>query len=93
MIGVRPVLLYLLCCLLITLTVSRSIQQIDVPALFKKHTAHIELGNALRQLKDRILRQGDGEDRLEFAVQLYKLGRAPEALSEFRHAMLCLCSS
>ncbi len=84
MIGFRTALLHFLCCVLLTLAVSRSIPQIDVPTLFKRHSAHIELGNALQQLKDRILKQGDGEDHLEFAVQLYKLGRASEALFEFR---------
>ena len=79
-----PLLVFVVCCLLATLSVSRSIEEIDVPALFKQHTAHADLGNALRALKDRILRRGDSEDHLEFAVQLYKLGRAPDALHEFR---------
>ena len=83
-----PLLVFVVCCLLATLAASRSIQEIDVPALFKQHAAHAELGNALRVLKDRILRRGDSEDHLEFAVQLYKLGRAPDALHEFR-SVLC----
>jgi hypothetical protein len=74
----------LLCCLLLTPAVSRSIQHIDLPELFKKHSVHADLGDALRLLKGRILRLGDGEDHLEFAVQLYKLGRTPDALAEFR---------
>ncbi len=72
------------CCLLLAPAASRAIPHIDVPALFKKHSAHADLGDALRLLKSLILRQGDGEDHLEFAVQLYKLGRASEALVEFR---------
>ena len=74
----------LICCLLLAPAASRSIQHIDLPQLFKKHSAHADLGDALRLLKSRILRQGDGEDHLEFAVQLYKLGRTPDALAEFR---------
>ncbi len=73
-----------LCCLLLAPAASRAIPHIDVPGLFKKHPAHADLGDALRLLKSLILRQGDGEDHLEFAVQLYKLGRASEALAEFR---------
>ena len=80
----RLALLHLICCLLLLHASSRTIKQIDVPALFKRHSADAELGNALRELKSRILRQGDSEDHLEFAVQLYKLGRATDALSEFR---------
>ena len=95
MLGLRLALLHLSFCLLLTLAVSRSIKEIDVPALFKKHSTHAELGDALRQLKGRILSQGDGEDHLEFAVQVYKLGRASEALVEFRqamHSLFALCS-
>jgi hypothetical protein len=87
MIGLRLALLHLSFCLLLTLAASRTIKEIDVPALFKKHSTRGELGDALRQLKGRILRQGDGEDHLEFAVQIYKLGRASEALVEFRQAL------
>jgi hypothetical protein len=82
----RQEVVLLLCCLLLTLAAARSIQHIDLPQLFNKHTAHKDLGDALRQLKGRILRQGDSEDHLEFAVQLYKLGRSSDALVEFRSA-------
>ena len=84
MIFPRLALLHLICCLLILQTSSRTIRQIDVPALFKKHSVDAELGNALWELKSQILKQGDSEDHLEFAVQLYKLGRATDALNEFR---------
>ena len=83
-----PCLAFVVCCLLATLAAPRSLEEIDVPTLFKKHSVHTDLGNALRVLKDHILRRGDSEDHLEFAVQLYKLGRAPDALHEFR-SVLC----
>jgi hypothetical protein len=82
----RQEVLLLLCCLLFTLAAARSIEHIDLPQLFNKHPAHKDLGDALRLLKGRILRQGDSEDHLEFAVQLYKLGRSSDALVEFRSA-------
>jgi hypothetical protein len=84
-------LLQLVFCLLYLLAASRSIETIDVPALFAKHTDRSDLGSALRLLKARILKAGDSEDHLEFAGQLYRLGRATDALGEFRHVPFALC--